>query len=641
MALTKAPKTTSAFASKPTPPSSTDTGQRHAADNKRRQARTLAKQQQAAERISSFSGQLAAGVTQAATAADQLSAAINQIASGAEQASGTAQESLTAVNQISKNIKRQSEYAVSSESKTEVLQTLLDKVGSEIGTLVDNISVASDRQNASVEMMNELEKLAANINEAVQQVMRIADQTNLLALNAAIEAGRAGKHGKGFAVVADTVRALAETAESNAGDIAKQIGVIQEKSRGVGESIKESVETALEEVAKGKGVNSQLALIKADMNTIYEGAQELNKSADELGIAAVQSQKASEDIASAAEEQSAVAEEVVSTLEQQAQALRGAEQASQGLEELADELKNSTDIAKSSEELAASAEELSSSIEEIDRSATEISTAIDQVSKGAEGAAAASEEALAGMNSIEEGIALSEERATMALELGEKITTMLNTNKDSVDEMITGITAALETGRTNIQDIDEVVRLVRVIDKVTDAIATVAIKTSMLAVNGAVEAAGAGEFGKGFAVVSGDIQNLADDAAQNVDTIKDLVRKIQEQALKVQVDLNEVTDSSLIEVNNAKASTDDLVTIETDMIEVLDGNLAIKKAAAEIAAAVTQVKKGMEEISAVAEQASSSAQQAGTASEQQSKGAESLSKSVEEIASIADELQSA
>jgi len=611
------------------------------ADDQRRKARTLAKQQQAAERIAAASAELASGLSEAASARDQLSTAIGEIATGAEEAAGASQESLAAVSQIAGNIKRQTEMAEISGTKSEMLQIQLDKASGEIINLVDNVKSASDRQNASATMMNELEQQAANINEAVKQVMRIADQTNLLALNAAIEAGRAGKHGKGFAVVADTVRALAEVSEKSANDIAKQVELFQDLSRNVGSSVKKSAETAVEQVKKGQVITEQIATIKTDVTFIYEGAKELLITAEESNTAASDIQKGSEAIAAAAEEQSAAAEEVVNTLDQQEQALSGAEQASQELEGIADDLKNSTDIAKSAEEVAAAAEELSATVEEINRSAAEIGTAIEQISQGSEQAAAAVEEAAAGITQVEKGVELAEERASKALDLGEKIAELLTENKESVDEMIVGINTALETGRENLCSIAEMEQLVRAIDKIIDTIATVAIKTSMLAVNGAVEAARASEYGKGFAVVSGDIQNLADEASDNVEQIKDLVKAIQEQAARVRADLSEVADNALQEVEKAKQTTAELVTIETDMLEVLEGNRAIQQASAEIATAVTQAKKGMEQIAAAAEQASSNAQEASTAAQQQAQGAEELAVAIEEIASIADELQSA
>jgi|GEM_PF-2646201 len=62
-------------------------------------ARTLARQQQLAERIATATEQLAAGIEEASSAAEELSANVGQIAKGASEASSAAEESRAAINQ--------------------------------------------------------------------------------------------------------------------------------------------------------------------------------------------------------------------------------------------------------------------------------------------------------------------------------------------------------------------------------------------------------------------------------------------------------------------------------------------------------------------------------------------------------------
>ncbi|MFW9605476.1 MAG: hypothetical protein ACMV0I_02815 [Pseudomonas sp.] len=59
----------------------------------RKRARTLAKQQQAAERVAAAASQLSTGINEASAASEELKRASDQIAAGAEEASGAAQES--------------------------------------------------------------------------------------------------------------------------------------------------------------------------------------------------------------------------------------------------------------------------------------------------------------------------------------------------------------------------------------------------------------------------------------------------------------------------------------------------------------------------------------------------------------------
>ena len=172
---------------------------RRAAAEKRRRARTMAKQQQAAERVAVEAGKVASGLTDTAAARDQLSAAMRQIAQGSEEASAACQESLAAATEITNRLGHQTKLAAAAGKRVKELRSRLDTLSDDIQLLVENVSSGAERQTASAAKMSALEQQADNINEAVKAVMRIADQTNLLALNAAIEAARAGKHGKGFA----------------------------------------------------------------------------------------------------------------------------------------------------------------------------------------------------------------------------------------------------------------------------------------------------------------------------------------------------------------------------------------------------------------------------------------------------------
>jgi methyl-accepting chemotaxis protein len=536
---------------------------------------------------------------------------------------------------------RQLQNAEASRGKGEACQTLIVRTSADVAGLIANVGVAAQRQLDSVRMVSELEKQAANIGDIVKAVARIADQTNLLALNAAIEAARAGKHGKGFAVVADEVRTLAETSEKSAKQIQELVGQIQKDVKSIADGINTSAKSIEEEVAKGKIITAQLEQIRLDAVEIVKGISEIATNAGQSNVAAGQALKGSQSIAAAAEEQSSAAEESAKTVAEQTQALAECEQAAQALSELAEDLKNSTDVAKSAEQVASASEELSSAVQEINRSSAQIMTALGQIRKGAEVQSSASEESAAATNQIEKGLDVAQKRAKVSAEKVVAIKNLLTENKTAVNSLIAGVTSSADASRASIKQMNDLELVSRRIDKIVEAISTVSIQTNMLAVNGAIEAARAGEFGKGFVVVATDIRNLAHDSSENADSIKDLVKAVQDQIGVVGRDLNEIVLSAVSEVEKAKATTTDLVSIESDILVVEKGTAEILAASEEIAAAIAQVKKGIEQISAAATEADKAATEASSAAQQQSKGAEDLAAAIEEIASLADELQSA
>jgi CheY-like chemotaxis protein len=86
------------------------------------------------------------------------------------------------------------------------VQVLLADSAGQITTSARAISRNAQRQEASIEIIAELERRAEDIGEITRTVSRISDQTNLLALNAAIEAARAGDDGRALRILQSAQR---------------------------------------------------------------------------------------------------------------------------------------------------------------------------------------------------------------------------------------------------------------------------------------------------------------------------------------------------------------------------------------------------------------------------------------------------
>ncbi len=110
---------------------------------------------------------------------------------------------------ITKRANTAMELATSSSEAVEGGATSLDEVSSAIG---------------------EMSARAADTEQIVARINKIAFQTNLLALNAAVEAARAGEAGKGFAVVASEVKQLSQQTANATEEISSQISAIQQST---------------------------------------------------------------------------------------------------------------------------------------------------------------------------------------------------------------------------------------------------------------------------------------------------------------------------------------------------------------------------------------------------------------------------
>ncbi|MBO9544616.1 methyl-accepting chemotaxis protein [Caulobacter sp.] len=601
--------------------------------------RAGSRRESAAERIGAATLELSSGVTEAAGAVEELRRALEQISSGADEAAGAAHESLAAMTTMTASFGIARERAEVSRQRSEALQVLLTESGAAVAASVKAVLTNARRQLGSVETVAALERHAARIGEITAIVADLADQTNLLALNAAIEAARAGDDGRGFAVVADEVRALAETAEKRSLDIRAAADRVAEGVRGIGERLRAAAAVAEVEAASGARITTTLEAIRAEMIRLSDDSQAVLIAAVEAVGAANEARRGAENISSAAEEQAAAAAEAQRSVQQQSQSLDQSQIAAEALADMVETLAGGEVVEDAAHETSAAAEELSAAIQEMAGAAGEILVAIEQISRGAQVQAAATQEAGAAMAQIEKAARIS---AGMGVANARRLGAMQSLLEESrvvVGGLVSGVSSAAESNQLVLDLIETLDSEIGAIGKLVDGLALIAVQTTMLATSGAVEAARAGDVGRGFALVSTDIRTLARDAAANADMVKELVAAIGVQLGKVRREVDQTLASAELELDRNRTIEERLGVIADDTVVLRAGADEITQGAETILVASSQVLAGVNQIAAAAEQAGVAAAQAATAAREQSRGAEDLAAAIEEIALLAGELQ--
>ena len=597
-----------------------------------------ARNQKIEERIAAASEELASGINQAASAAEELRRAMEQIASGAEEAAAASQETLTVANNTAATLAQWRERAATSRSRTEALQGLIAESTSQIAAWANNIKQNAQRQTQSVTIIEKLREQAVNIGDVTKTVGHVSDQTNLLALNAAIEAARAGDHGRGFAVVADEVRVLAETSENSAREAQNLAAQIQNEVKAVTDLIISAAQASSEEVEKSQTVILALGELRKENVALAESSHAIVNTALEAEAAARDAQKGAEIISSAAEEQAAAAAEALRSVEQQSAALNECQAATQSVAAMADKI-GSDGSGENADQLASAAEQLSTTVQEISAAAAQIMTAVEQISRGGQQQAAATHQASAAISQIEKIAVIAQDSAGKSLDRTGQAVAMLGEIRQSISDLSTGISRALGTTRHGLGLIATLETVSHSIEKIVDGISMVSIQTNMLAVSGSVEAARVGDLGKGFAVVSKDIRNLARDSGENAGRIKDIVRAIQNQIAAVRKDLEQIVVVAEAENQKNAAVLANLMAVQKDMDELGAGNQQILASAQSILSSLNEVARGAQQIAAAAEEAGSAAAEASAAAKQQASGSEELAAAIEEIASLAVDIQ--
>ena len=211
-------------------------------------------------------------------------------------------------------------------------------------------------------------------------------------------------------------------------------------------------------------------------------------------------------------------------------------------------------------------------------------------------------------------------------------------SKASVEQLIAGVEQSLGQTRESLTTIVQLEAVGRKIAKIVDSITLVTIQTSMLAVSGSVEAARAGDAGRGFALVSNDIRGLAREASESVERIKDSVQNILDQITLLRRDLEQIIAAAEIEAQNNRAVAKSLDNVTDNLVALATANRAIVTGAESILSGASESAAAARQIAAAAEETSSAVRQAATASAEQAQGADDLAAAIEEIASLSDEL---
>ncbi|MBL4979401.1 methyl-accepting chemotaxis protein [Pseudomonas carnis] len=257
-------------------------------------------------------------------------------------------------------------------------------------------------------------------------------------------------------------------------------------------------------------------------------------------------------------------------------------------------------IAGSATQLASAAEELNAVTEESARGLTQQNNEIEQ-------AATAVNE----MTSAVEEVARN---AVSTSEASRNATTSAGDGRDLVQETV----SAIERMSTDVQAtaslIGDLANESRDIGKVLDVIRGLADQTNLLALNAAIEAARAGEAGRGFAVVADEVRALAHRTQQSTSEIERMIGSIQTGTEHAVDSMRNSTERAESTLNIARGAGLSLDTINTAIVEINERNLVIASAAEEQAQVAREVDRNLVNIRDLSVQSATGASQTSAAS---------------------------
>nr|WP_033063010.1 methyl-accepting chemotaxis protein [Pseudomonas sp. GM48] len=276
-------------------------------------------------------------------------------------------------------------------------------------------------------------------------------------------------------------------------------------------------------------------------------------------------------------------------------------------------------MSKMQEKLRDTLQRISGSATQLASAAEELNSVTDESARGLTRQNNEIEQAATAVNEMTSAVEEVARNAVSTSEASKNATTSAGDGRDLVQETVSAIERMSADVQSTATLIGDLANESRDIGKVLDVIRGLADQTNLLALNAAIEAARAGEAGRGFAVVADEVRALAHRTQQSTSEIERMIGSIQSGTEHAVDSMRNSTERAESTLNIARGAGMSLDTINSAIVEINERNLVIASAAEEQAQVAREVDRNLVNIRDLSVQSATGANQTSAASNELSR----------------------
>lgn len=246
--------------------------------------------------------------------------------------------------------------------------------------------------------------------------------------------------------------------------------------------------------------------------------------------------------------------------------------------------------------------EIKSGMNVLGTSAAEILSTVTEISTGAAETSTSISEITTTVEEVRQTTVVSNQKAQLLLESSQRAANSVEKGRESVHEVIVSMKKIDNQMSIITETVLKLSDQNRTIGEITSSVADIADQSNLLAVNAAIEAAKAGEHGRGFTVVAQEIRSLADQSKKATAQVKEILNEIN-RSVNQAVGVTEQGSRTVEEGRNLVAQSGEVIELLSENVEeTAQASIQISSSNQQQMAGMEQVVPAMENIKIASQQ---------------------------------------